>query len=56
MFASVLISFYFLLTQFPLSISRNLVLSVSLGLRKPQLFDLAYKLNWLTDLCVECRM
>ena len=45
MFASVLISFYFLLTQFALSVSCNLVLSVSLGLRKIQLLDFAYKLT-----------
>ena len=45
MFASVLISFCYFLTQFPLSISSNLILSVSLGLRKIQLFDLAYKLT-----------
>ena len=45
MFASVLISFYFLLTQFPLSVSCNLVLSVSSGLRKIQLLDFAYKLT-----------
>ena len=32
-------SFCFLLNQFPLSISRNLIFSVSLGLRKIQLFD-----------------
>ena len=37
-------SFYFLLTQFPLSISRNLILSVSFELRKVQLFHLAYRL------------
>ena len=37
----------FLLTQFPLGICGNLILSVSLELRKVQLFDLAYKLtNW----------
>ena len=41
MLASMLISFYFLLTQFPL----NLILSVSLGLRKTGLFDLTYKLT-----------
>ena len=35
----------FLLTQFPPSISRNLILSVALGLPKIQLFDLAYKLT-----------
>ena len=40
-FCADLFSCYFLLTQFPLSISRNLILSVSLGLRKIQLFDLA---------------
>ena len=45
MFASVLIWFDFLLTEFPLSISRNLILSVSLGLREIQLFDLAYKMT-----------
>ena len=45
MFASVLISFCFLLTQFPLSISSNLILSVSSGLRKIELLDLAYKLS-----------
>ena len=38
-------SFVFLLTQSSLSISRNLILSVSLGLGKIQLFDLAYKLT-----------
>ena len=37
-------SFYLLLNQFALSISHNLVFSVSLGLHKIQLFDLAYKL------------
>ena len=41
MLASMLISFYFLLTQFPL----NLILSVSLGLRKTGLFDLTNKLT-----------
>ena len=45
MFASVLISFYFLLTRFPHSISSNLILSVSLELRRIQLFDLACKLT-----------
>ena len=35
----------FLLTQSSLSISRNLILSGSLGLGKIQLFDLAYKLT-----------
>ena len=45
MLASVLISFYFLLTQFPLSISCNLIISVLLGLHKIQLFDSAYKLT-----------
>ena len=40
-------SFCFLLNQFPLSISCNLILSVSLGSCKIQLFDLAYKLvDW----------
>ena len=37
-------SFCFLLNQFPFSISRNLIFSVSLGLRKIQLFDLPDKL------------
>ena len=45
-------SFCFFLNQFALSISRSLIFSVSLGLPKIQLFDL----DWLTDLCVECRM
>ena len=38
-------SFVFLLTQSSLSISRNLILSVSLGLGKIQLVDVAYKLT-----------
>ena len=37
-------SFCFLLNQFPLSTSRNLIFSASLALHKIQLFDLAYKL------------
>ena len=37
--------YYFLQTQFPLSIFRNLILSVPLGLRKIQLFDLTGKLT-----------
>ena len=45
MFASVFISFYFLLAQFSLSISSNLIFSLSMGLRKIQFFDLAYKLT-----------
>ena len=40
-------SFCFLVNHFPLSISRNSIFCVSLGLRKIQLFDLAYKLaDW----------
>ena len=44
MIASVLIHFVSCVNQFPVSISRNLIYSVSLGLRKIQLFDLAYRL------------
>ena len=44
MIAPVLIHFVSCVNQFPLSISRNLVFSVSLGLHKIQLFDLAYRL------------
>ena len=38
----VLIHFVSSISQVPVSISRNLVFSVSLGLLKIQLFDLAY--------------
>ena len=45
MIASVFINFVSCVTQFPVSISRNLIVSVSLGLRKIQLFHLAYRLT-----------
>ena len=41
MIAYVLIDFVSCVNQFPASISCNLIFSVSLGLRKIQLFDLA---------------
>ena len=44
MIASVLIHLLSCVNQFRLSISRNLIFSVSLGLRKIQSFDLAYRL------------
>ena len=44
MIASVLIHFVSCVNQFLVSISRNLIFSVSLGLRKIQLSDLAYRL------------
>ena len=44
MIASVLIHFVSGVNQFLVSISRNLIFSVSLGLRKIQLSDLAYRL------------
>ena len=44
MIASVLIHFVSCVNQFPVSISRNLIISVSLGLRKNQSFDLVYRL------------
>ena len=45
MIVSVSIHFVSCVNQFPISISRNLMFPVSLGLRKIQLFDLAYKLT-----------
>ena len=44
MIACVLIHFVSCVNQFLVSISRNLIFSVSLGLRKIQLLDLAYRL------------
>ena len=43
MIAFVLVHFISRVNQFPLSISRNLIFSVPLGLHKIQLFDLAYR-------------
>ena len=37
-------SFVSCVIQFPISVSRDLIFSVSLGLRIIQLFDLAYRL------------
>ena len=45
MIASVLIHFVSCISQFPLSISRNLIFSVPLGLRKIHLFDWACRLT-----------
>ena len=44
MIASVLIHFVSCVNHFPVSVSRDLTFSVSLGLRIIQLFDLAYRL------------
>ena len=49
MIASVLIHFVSCFNQFPVSISGNLIFSISLGLRKAQLFDLAYRLRKKQD-------
>ena len=45
MIVSVLSILFFCVNQFPVSISHNLIFSVSLKLPKIQLFDLVYRLS-----------